>query len=85
MDLVRNCKNVRVPDDDLTKLMGEAFDAACRELLDKGQPPIVQEVLAKRILSAVRRGERDPERLRDAAAIGHQASQDRRLLAQLEE
>jgi hypothetical protein len=47
--------------------MGGAFDAVCRELRDKGQPPIVQEVLAKRILNAVRCGERDPERLRDAA------------------
>ena len=54
-------------DDGLTKLMGDAFAEACRELHDKGQPPIVQEVLAKRILNAVRRGERDPERLREAA------------------
>ena len=54
-------------DDGLTKLVGQAFDAACRELHDRGQPPIVQEILAKRIIDAVRRGERDPERLRDAA------------------
>jgi hypothetical protein len=54
-------------DDKLTKLMGEAFDAVCRELHDKGQPPIVQEVLAKCIIEAVRRGERNSERLRDAA------------------
>jgi hypothetical protein len=53
-------------DDDLTKLMGEAFDAAFRELHDKGQPPVVQEVLTKRVFEAVRRGERDPERLREA-------------------
>jgi hypothetical protein len=54
-------------DDGLTQLMGDAFEEACRELHDKGQPPVVQEVLAKRILDAVRRGERDPKRLRDAA------------------
>jgi hypothetical protein len=28
-------------DDHATKIMGEAFDAACRELHDKGQPTIV--------------------------------------------
>ena len=54
-------------DDSLTNLMGEAFDAACRGLCDTGQPAIVQEVLAKRILAAVRSGERDPKRLRDGA------------------
>jgi hypothetical protein len=54
-------------DDGLIKLMGDAFDEACRELHDKGQPPIVQEVLTKRIFDAMRRGERDPKRLRDAA------------------
>jgi hypothetical protein len=54
-------------DDALTKLMGEAFEAACRELHDGGQPPIVQEVMAKRIIDAVKRGERNPRRLRDAA------------------
>jgi hypothetical protein len=59
-------------DDTLTKLMGEAFDEVRRELHDKGQPFIVQEILAKRIIDAVGRGERDPKRLRDAAlsAIG---------------
>jgi len=52
--------------------MGAEFDAVCRELHDTGQPPIVQEILARRIVDALRRGERDPERLRDAAlsAIG---------------
>jgi hypothetical protein len=59
-------------DDTLIKPMGAAFDAVCRELHDTGQPPIVQEILARRIVDALRRGERDPERLRDAAlsAIG---------------
>jgi hypothetical protein len=54
-------------DDNLTKLMGDVFDEVCRDLHDKGQPLIVQEILAKRILDGVRRGERDPERLREAA------------------
>jgi len=55
-----------------TQVMGEAFDAACRELHDKGQPTIVYEVIAKRIIDAAKKGERDPVRLRNAglAALG---------------
>jgi hypothetical protein len=52
--------------------MGEAFDAACKELHDRGQPAVVYEVIAKRIIEAARKGERDPGRLRNAglAALG---------------
>jgi hypothetical protein len=52
--------------------MGEAFDAACKALHDSGQPQIVYEVIAKRIIDAAKRGERDIARLRDAglAALG---------------
>ena len=59
-------------DDRVTRIMGEAFDGACRELHDKGQPEIVYEVIAKRIIEAVKNGERDPIRLRNAglAALG---------------
>jgi hypothetical protein len=39
--------------------MGEAFDDACKELHDTGQPPIVYEVIAKRIIDAAKNGERD--------------------------
>ena len=54
-------------DDRMTAIMGEAFDSACRELNDSGQPPIVYEVIAKRIIDGARAGERDPLRLRNAA------------------
>ena len=59
--------------DDVTRIMGEAFDAACKELHDTGQPPIVQEIIAKRIIAAARTGERDVRRLRNLAlaALGH--------------
>jgi hypothetical protein len=59
-------------DDRMTGIMGEAFDNARKELRDTGQPPIVYEVIARRILDAVRGGERDPVRLRNAglAAFG---------------
>jgi hypothetical protein len=47
--------------------MGDAFDAACKDLHDTGQPSIVYEVVATRIIEAAKSGERDPEKLRDWA------------------
>ena len=52
-------------DDRATKVMGEAFDAACKDLHDTGQPDIVYEVVATRIIEAAKSGERDPDKLRD--------------------
>jgi len=52
-------------DDRVTEIMGEAFDSACKEPHDTGQPPIVYEVIAKRIVDAARGGERDVMRLRN--------------------
>ena len=59
-------------DDRITEIMGEAFDSACQELHDSGQPSIVYEVIAKRIIDATRSGERDLMRLRNVglAALG---------------
>jgi hypothetical protein len=54
-------------DDAATKVMGAAFEAACEALHDTGQPPVVHEVMARRIIAAARKGERDVVRLRDAA------------------
>jgi len=54
-------------DDHATGVMGEAFDAACKDLRDTGQPDLVYEVIAKRIIEAAKSGERDPEKLRDWA------------------
>ena len=47
--------------------MNEAFDAACKELQDSGQPELVLDVIAERIIAAASAGERDPVRLREAA------------------
>jgi hypothetical protein len=60
-------------DDEATRVMGEAFDAACEGLQDGGQPDLVREIIAKRIIKAAQKGERDPVRLRDAglAALGY--------------
>jgi hypothetical protein len=61
-------------DDRITEIMGEAFDSACKELHDSGQPSIVYEVIARRIIDATRTGERDPVRLRNVglAALNRQ-------------
>jgi hypothetical protein len=49
-----------------TAAMGEAFDAACKELHGAGQPEVVRKLMA-RIIAAVSRGELDPVRLPTAA------------------
>jgi hypothetical protein len=54
-------------DDDETNVMGQAFDSACKALHDTGQPPVVHEVMARRIIAAARAGERDVIKLRAAA------------------
>ena len=48
---------------ELTRVMGEAFERATRSLHDTGQPDLIKEVMAKRIIDAVRRGIRDPQQL----------------------
>src|SRR5260221_4246326 len=50
-----------------TAAMGEAFDAACKELHEVGQLQMVRKVIAQRIIAAARGGELDPVRLRAAA------------------
>jgi hypothetical protein len=57
-------------DDATVRGIGRAFDAACKELNDTGQPAVVHEVMFKRIIAAAQRGERDVTQLRDAALIG---------------
>ena len=51
-------------DDVATKIIGEAFDTACKAMHDAGQPDVAYEVVARRIIAAARRGERDVNRLR---------------------
>jgi hypothetical protein len=48
---------------DVIDIMTKAYGQACRMLHDKGQPEVVQEVIARRILEIARTGERDPDRL----------------------
>ena len=60
-------------DDQATKVMGEAFDAACKVLDETGQSSVVYEAVAKYIIEIAKSGERDPNQLRDRAltACGH--------------
>jgi hypothetical protein len=51
-------------------MMSEAFEAACKALHDAGEPQIVREAIARRIIAAASIGERDPVRLRTAALVG---------------
>jgi hypothetical protein len=48
-------------------LLSAAYEKALRNLHDEGQPQIVREVIAKRIIELASKGERDPERLCQAA------------------
>ncbi len=43
--------------------MGEAYDKARKMLHDKGQPDVVQEIIARRIVEVAMTGERDPDQL----------------------
>jgi hypothetical protein len=43
--------------------LGKAFDMAVAALHDVGQPAVVREVIARRIIKAAQKGERDPARL----------------------
>ena len=44
-------------------VMNSAYGKACRMLHDKGQPALVQEVIARRIMEMTKGGERDPNRI----------------------
>ena len=56
-------------------ILTRAYEKARRSLHDKGQPNIVQEVIARRIIAAAQSGERDPDKLCEAAliALGNKA------------
>ena len=47
--------------------MSEALDAVFEELRYAGPPEVVREIIAIRIITAIRLGERDPARLLEAA------------------
>ena len=52
-----------------------AYEKARRSLHDRGQPPIVQVIIAERIIDAAKRGDLDPDKLCETAliALGNKA------------
>lgn len=66
-------------DDATLRTMDRAFDAVRKELGDQGQPEIVQEVIAQRIVGAAHKGERDLMRLRDFALAGVPKAEPRKV------
>ena len=59
-------------DDAITRAMGEAYDKTLHALHDRGQPDVVKEALAKRIIEIAKTGEREPDQMykRALAAFG---------------
>lgn len=68
---------IGVFDDATVRDIGRAFDLACKQLNDSGQPDVVHEVMIKRIIAAARKGESDVKRLRDAGLTGLRTSNRR--------
>ena len=62
-------------DPETVKTLCDAYDKACKSLHDTGQPHIVSEVIAQRMISLAEQGERDPDRLCEGAlsALGNKA------------
>jgi hypothetical protein len=58
-----------------TAAMGEAFEAACKDLHEAGERELVRKLIAKRIIAAASKGELDPVRLRIAALRGLSVSE----------
>ena len=50
-------------DTEVTSAMGQAYDKARKLLHDRGQPAIVNEIIARRIIEIAKTGERDPDKL----------------------
>jgi hypothetical protein len=62
VDIVQFLKD-RAFDAEATRTMGEAFDKARAMLHDSGQPALMLEIIAKRIVDVATTGERDPDEL----------------------
>ena len=51
------------------RIIGEAYDTAVIELHDLGQPALVNELLAKRIIELVTKGHRNPKQVSDQVLL----------------
>jgi len=60
----------KVFDSETTAVLAAAYERAISGLRARGQPEVMREIVAKRIIALAARGERDPERLYAAALAG---------------
>lgn len=62
-------------DPEMIATLALAYERARKSLHDKGQPELVQEIIAARIIAAAKSGERDPDKLCERAlvALGNKA------------
>ena len=60
---IRGYLNEQSFDAETTQVMGQAYDRARRMLHDRGQPELVLELIAKRIIAIASTGERKPDEL----------------------
>jgi len=67
MDKVQLPSSGAVFDCRTTAAMGEAYDKACQSTHDWGQPEIIKETIAKRIIEVAQNGECDPDQLCERA------------------
>ena len=56
-------------DPEITRAMGEAFDRVCQSMRDRGQPLIVNEIIAQQVIKIAQAGERDPDRLSEQVLL----------------
>jgi hypothetical protein len=57
-------------DPETVTVLCKAYDRARKSLRDTGQPYIVNEIIAERIIFAAKRGERDAQKLCESALRG---------------
>lgn len=57
-------------DCDTIAVLAAAYERAASGLRARGQPEVMREVIARRIITLAAKGERDPERLYAAALAG---------------
>ena len=60
----------KVFDSETTAVLAAAYERAISGLRARGQPEVMREIVAKRIIALAAKGERDPERLYAAALAG---------------
>lgn len=65
-------------DPETVKTLCDAYEKARKSLHDTGQPHIVNEIIAQRIIALAQQGERDPDRLCAGAlkALGDKAGSE---------